>query len=358
MGWLRRSAPVEKRQGGDFYSAVLATIEAQAATKDAAGGATAAVEAAAGLLARSLGDAKVNGPSWAQDAVTGLVLAQIGRDLVRSGETLHRIDTTAGRVRLRAVAQWHWHEGRGSNPETWKVRTTEYGPAGSETRLLPYSAVVWLTWGTSAQTPWVGRGPLSWASLTAKTAAEAERMLGDEAAGPLAQLLPVPHDGEGTDDDGDAASDPNAKLRADIAAARGKARLVESQWHDDTNAANAVGWNPKRLGPDPPAAMTETARDAFSRTLSACGVPPPLFLDSDGTSQREALRRWHMSTVLPVARWIEHELTDKLDTPIALSFDSYPLDIAGRAASFRQLVTGGMDVTQALAVTGLLSDEP
>lgn len=361
MAWFRRSAPVEKRQGGDFYSAVLATIEAQAATKSAAGGATAAVEAAAGLLARSLSEAAVRGPTWAQQAVSPLVLAQIGRDLIRSGESLHRIDTSGGRVRLWPVAQWHWHEGRSADPDTWRVRATEYGPSGSETRLLPYGGVVWIVWGISAATPWTGRGPLDWASLSAKTAAEAERSLGDEASGPIANLLPVPDSGEGADSEGDAASDPNAQLRADIAAARGKARLVETTaagWGEGKAAAPQADWKAQRLGPNPPASMTETARDAFSRTLSACGVPPPLFTDSDGTSQREALRRFHMATVLPVAGWIEHELTAKLDTPITLDFDTYPLDIAGRAASFRQLVTGGMEVEQALAVTGLLSAEP
>ena len=128
----------------------------------------------------------------------------MGRDLIRSGASLHRIDMAGGRVNLREIAQWHWHEGRGPDPTTWKVRATEYGLSGSVTHLLPWSAVVWLTWGQSTTTPWVGRGPASWAPLTAKLAAEAERTLGDETAGPLAQL------------------------RAGVAAARGRGLLVET----------------------------------------------------------------------------------------------------------------------------------
>lgn len=152
----------------------------------------------------------------------------MGRDLIRSGASLHRIDMAGGRVNLREIAQWHWHEGRGPDPTTWKVRATEYGPSGSVTHLLPWSAVVWLTWGQSTTTPWVGRGPASWAPLTAKLAAEAERTLGDETAGPLAQLLPVPQDPAAPDGDLEGDGDPLAQLRADVAAARGRGLLVET----------------------------------------------------------------------------------------------------------------------------------
>lgn len=93
--------------------------------------------------------------------------------------------------------------------------------------------------------------------------------------------------------------------------------------------------------------------------LAACGTPPALFTDgADGTAQREALRRWHLNTVLPLARILEDELTLRLETDIKLKFDKYPLDLAGRASAFKGLVAGGMDVDKALAITGLLMDEP
>ena len=91
--------------------------------------------------------------------------------------------------------------------------------------------------------------------------------------------------------------------------------------------------------------------------LAACGTTIALFSDSDGTAQREALRRWHMGTVKPLARLLEHELSVKLDTPVRLKFDRYPTDLAGRAAAFKALVTGGMDVAAAVATAGLLADD-
>ena len=72
--------------------------------------------------------------------------------------------------------------------------------------------------------------------------------------------------------------------------------------------------------------------------------------------QREAIRRWHLGTVLPLARILERELEAKLEADVQLRFDSYPLDLAGRAQAFQKLVAGGMDVARAAATTGLLSD--
>lgn len=76
----------EKRDsGGDFSEAVVRLIEAQAAGKAADASSTAAIEAAAGALARAFAAARVEGPPHVLEAVTGQFLAQCGRDLIRSG---------------------------------------------------------------------------------------------------------------------------------------------------------------------------------------------------------------------------------------------------------------------------------
>ena len=105
----------------------------------------------------------------------------------------------------------------------------------------------------------------------------------------------------------------------------------------------------------PPESMATIRKDAFEAVLAACGVPASLFTDADGTSQREAVRRWHLNLVLPLARMVEHELTAKLESEVRLKFDSYPLDLAGRAQAFQKLVAGGVAVNEALATSGLLA---
>lgn len=348
--WSRRE---RRDSGGDFSDAVVRLIEAQAAGTAADASSTAAVEAAAGALSRAFAAAEVVGEPWAQDAVSPAVLGQMGRDLIRKGDSMHVIRMSGGRPVLIPASSWHWE---GSHvPASWTVRATCYGPSTSTTWNLPTSAVVFVRWGSNPGQPYIGTGPTSWAHTTARLQSEAERSLADEAGGPLAQLLAVPQDGgDGGDDD------PLAALKGDIAGARGRALLVETTaaaWGDGPSAAPRKDWQSERLGPAPPAAMVEVSRDAFDRMLAACGCSPALFDDSDGTAKREALRQWHLGTVQPLARLLEVELSAKLETPIRLRFDLYNVDLAGRAQAFQKLVAGGVAVNEALATSGLLADE-
>ena len=347
--WFRPG--IEHREsGGDFSDAVIRLLEDRATGKAADSGSTAAVEAASGALSRAFASATVKG---GRGAVTPIVLGQIGRDLVRSGQSLHVIQVRAGRALLVPASSWTWEGSH--DPASWRVRATAYGPSTSTTWNLPASGVVFVRWGSTPGQAYIGTGPTSWAGTTARLGAEAERALADESAGPISNLLAVPQDGgDGTD------SDPLASLKADIRGARGRAVLVETTaggWAEGKPAAPKHDWQPHRLGPGYTEAQVRAARDGFERTLAACGVPPSLFLDSDGTSQREAVRRWHLGTVLPLARILETELSEKLEEAVGLTFDQYPLDLAGRAQAFQKLTAGGMEIGKALAISGLLVPE-
>ena len=92
--------------------------------------------------------------------------------------------------------------------------------------------------------------------------------------------------------------------------------------------------------------------------MEACGVPGALLTaDADGTSQREALRRWVHCHVAPMGRIVASELADKLDLP-GLQFDFaglYGSDLVGRASAFKRMVEGGMAVSEAVALAGLVA---
>ena len=316
--WERRT---ERRQaGGDFTDSVIRAAEAQAARFAADAGSTAAVEAASGLLSRSLAAATVDAPAWALPAVSGSYLAQVGRDLIRRGASLHVIRVSDGNAALWPVSSWHW-QGRSPDPNLWTVRATAFGPSGSQTwDTMPQAGVVFLRWGSTPGAPYIGLGPTQWASTSAKLSAETERSLADESAGPLANLLPVPSDGGDDSDD-----DPLKSLKADIAAARGKALLVETTaagWGDGRVASPQRDWKAGRLGPNPPASSVRLATDAFDRTLAACGINPGMFSSSgDGTRMREALRQYHLAVIDPLARIIAAELSAKLECRVRLTFD-------------------------------------
>ena len=289
-----------------------------------------------------------------QEAVTPRVLSQIGRDLIRVGESLHviRVDHMGG-VGMVPASTWYF-EGD-ADPETWLVTATSYGPSGSQTWRLPMSATVFASWGAATARPYIGIGPTGWASLAGRLAAETERALADESGGPVAQLIAVPADG-GDDGDDDALSD----LKSDIGKARGKALLLETTaagFGEGRSAAPMADWKANRLGPAPTAALVQVAKDAHMRVLGACGASPALFDDSDGTSKREALRQFHLGTVRPLAKLLEHELSARFDVPVKLKFDGYPRDMVSRAAVFSKLIAAeGMTVEKALEIAGLYDD--
>ncbi|MCY4394801.1 MAG: phage portal protein [Rhodospirillaceae bacterium] len=359
MRWPWQRAPVERRQSdGAYAQAVLNAIEAEAAGTAADTSSTAAVEAAAGALSRAMAAATVEGPEWAAETVTGDFLAQVGRDLIRSGESLHAVRMGGdGMVRLIPCASWHWEGSH--DPAGWTVRATAYGPSTSTTWNLPAGSVVFCRWGGDAGSPYLGRSPLRYAATTLKLSGQVERSLADEAAGPLAQLLAVPGDG-GPVGSGDDDDDPLAQLRADITAARGRAAFLETTaggHGEGRQAAPRRDWEASRLGPDPPDAMATIRKDVFEHVLSACGMPPSLFDDSDGTAQRESLRRWHMGTVRPLAGILESELRRKVDSRIRLRFDSYALDMVSRAQVVQKLVMAGVEPAVAMGAVGLMDDD-
>ena len=123
----------------------------------------------------------------------------------------------------------------------------------------------------------------------------------------------MPQDGG---DGGDG--DPLASLKTDIGNAAGKALLVETVaggWGEGRTVAPQQDWKQQRLGPMPPEGLVKVADAAFARVLAAAGASPALFDNSDGTAKREALRQWHMGCVLPLARMLEAEATEKFGSP-------------------------------------------
>ena len=290
----------------------------------------AALEVAAGLYARSFAAATIE-PAHLQPVVGPAVRALIARNLIRRGESVHLIDIRAGTVRLIPVGSWDirgpWTE------EAWWYRCDTFGPSGNTTHYTPASAVVHARYAVDPARPWHGVAPLDWARSTGTLAAYLETRLGQEAGGTVAHLLPIPQDGgDGTEED------PLRDLKADMRNAAGGTVLTETTaagWGEGRMAAPQADWQPRRIGANPPP-MLPTLR-------------------ADGTSQRESFRRFLTTGLEPVGELVAEELAVKLDTP-GVQFDfthTYAHDLAGRAAAFGKLVQGGMDMGEALAVSGL-----
>ena len=239
----------------------------------------------------------------------------------------------------------------------WWYRCDLFGPSGNVTRFVPAGAVLHVRYAVDPARPWHGISPLGWARATGTLAANLETRLGEEASTPVAQLVtvPEPDTGEGDDDDGD----PLAVLAAQLKAMKGGIRLVPTTaagWSGDRADAPQRDWKASRLGADPPVTLPSLRTDASMAVLSACGVPVSLVSDADGTSQREAWRRFVMGSVEPLLSIVAQEIEAKLERRVSFDLSSlWASDLSGRASSFKAMVTAGMDPGKAAGLAGLMA---
>ena len=361
-----RSAKTESRSqagAGGYADAINRLLENSAAGQEANIASTAAVEAAAGTLGRTLSDATVKTESaLARSVITPGFLRFIGRQLVTVGETMHYIDYRNGVLSLIPCASWNWENPIGdARAAAWRCRITYFGPSSSVTKVVPAESVVFNTWGVAAAgVPYRGASPLAGAYLTAKLAAEAERSIGDELAGPVAQLLVVPDNGPGATGDGDAddADDPHSEVKRNLRLARGDGVLLESTSHNYADGAGGAprrDWESRRLGPAPTEASVMARRDSFAMILAAAGIPPAMWTDgADGTAQRAARERMILLTVKPILRLLAAELTQKLETEVSFDVTHQQHDVQVKAAALRKMIESGVLPADALAMSGLL----
>ena len=340
--WAKR----EKR-AASYTDLLIAGAESLAITGLSPSATTAAVEAAAGAWARTFGSAAVeNAPDDVIEALSPLTLAQIGRDMIRKGESLLAISLGgAGELMLTPASGWAV-SGATADPGSWIYRVEDCGPSGTRTRTLPASSVIHAVYSFDPSRPWQGRGPLNWASLSATLHNRAERALVEDVSGAVGYVLPAPAGGENADDD-DASDTQLGALLSRLKALKGGLMVVDSMsgsWGGDHRDAPNQDWAQHRLGPEPHATLaavhSQTARDV----VGACGVPLSLiFGGTDAAALRESWRQFLHGSVAYVARTVERELRVKLDAPdLKLNFDSlFASDLSGRARAFQSMVTAG-----------------
>ena len=348
---LGRLTGRERRSGDLPYTEALADAFESAASRSATADATAALETAAGAYGRAFAVARVSpaGPrtAWLSPAT----LNAIGRQLVRRGELVARLEVARGRVEATIAGSWDVR-GESAARGAWTYQVTEYGPSGSSVRWLPAAACLHLQWAYDPARPWWGLSPLHVAAADGRLHAATVEALADEAGGPRGSLLPIPADGE----DGMVTT-----LKSKIAELRGRVAVVETTaagWGDGPSAAPRKDWSAQRLGFDAPDTLRNLRSDSARAVLAACGVPVELVAASEGTGAREAYRRFLFGSVLPLARMVERELEEKIEADVRLDFSELmAADLAGRARAFQSMVGAGMDLDRAAALAGLLEPE-
>ena len=310
--------------------------------------ATAALEACAGTVGRGFAASEVKGPDSLAKALTPGVLELVGRSLIRRGEVVFLIDTTAGKLRL-IPAETHDVEG-GPFPEEWEYRLTLGGPSKTVTHdFVPAASVLHFRYAVDASTPWRGNGPIAVANLAGRLSAETVNALANESSGPVGRLLGIPVDGE------DATVQA---LKSDIANAKGKVALLESGDWGNAGGDAKLNLKAERFGAEPPASLVELVSVASQEVYSACGLNQALWGGSQAAAVREAWRLCLFGVLSPLGRLVEAELQDKLEDTVTLSWQELRAsDLSGRARAFQSMVGGGMDMGKAVAVAGLMVED-
>ena len=344
----------EKREQSS-YTDTLVTLLTQQASGSLQSNplATGALEAAAGVVTRAFASAVINGPAPYTAGLTPACMGLIGRALIRDGEIALAIDVQDGETMLWPAADFdifgHY------DPATWYYRLNLAGPSRYHTRTeVPAEGVIHCRYLVDPARPWRGIGPIESAALAGKLSAETVKALSDESSGPRGSVLPLP----GTDGD-----DPTVdKLKRDLKTLRGSMALVESMasgWQagDDSRSA-PKDWEQKRIGAEPPQSLVNLNAQASQEILMACGLSPALFDAKAAAASREAWRQALHAVIAPLGRIVEQELRMKLHPAISLDFDRLMAsDLQGRARAFQSMVTAGMDVSKAAALSGLMTDD-
>lgn len=321
---------------------VSAALGAPQPTASDSAGAAVAANLYAGALGNSTIKSKVD---FAADFLPGLA-----RELIMRGEALFAIESDRS---LTPVAMWDISGN--ANPASWVFKCDIAGPGGNETRSIPREGVCFFTWASKPSARWKGISPLDAAKGMSSLAARAPQSLANEYNATQLYVIPFMTEYSAKDGTGDAeiASDFNA-LKAD---ARGQTSTLtlthQKQWAKDERERY---FRQERLGPILEQNSVLSAFKAQSEVLSLCGIPPGL-LAPEGQS-RDAFRLWVSTALEPLAKRISSELTKGLETEVVIDVANVTKqDIVGRARAFGSLVKGGMEVTEAAKISGVLAED-
>ena len=344
---LFSSRPKVETRADTYTDTLVGLLVAQAGGSTVKATATAALEAAAGLVGRAFAAAEVEAPEPVRSALCPLTRSIIGRGLIRSGEAVFWADLRGSRLAFRAVSDW---DITGSyDPDTWAYRLSLPGPSETDTKEVPGRRVIHARYQADPERPWRGVGPVESAALAGRLSAELANALADEASGTRGYLLPIPVGGE----------DPTVqKLKADLRTLRGQTALVESQstgnFTADNRQVRAGGWEPHRLGANPPEPVVDLHTTATREIWAAVGFPAALFSAADGTASREAWRQVLHGVLSPLGTLVAEEVSNKTGVAVELTWSEIRAsDITGRSRAFASLVEAGASFDSAAATAGL-----
>ena len=296
-----------------------------------------AIEAAAGLLGRSLADAAVN-----DERFTPEILMDIGRNLLRHGEVIYLI----GDSELTKVS-WYTLNG-GHERKSWKYNITLAAPNTTyRTSNVSYKRILHIKYATGLYRPYEGTSPFRWGPDGASLAERVEQNLNQEFNARHGKVIPLPGNKKK-----EGATEVLKNLKGNTAAVEttahgGGGGIVEAPRQD---------WMQKSLGPMPSSEMIELYKASQDAILKAAGVPLGFFA-KEGQS-REEMRHYFLTVVVPISRFIQAEWKHSTGMKLKMGFSILAQsDLAARARAFKGFVDSGLPIEKAAAISGIFLEE-
>ena len=257
--------PFRKKQSEPegYEARMLDALEAQASGAIDRKLITGYIQGAASAWAEAFALATVSASEAVRRALSPIILASAGRDLILHGGSFHRVGMMDGAVHLQrplsayrlAVTGWQLAIGDPSRPSTINVLDSE---------------VLFMPWQTDAANPYCPIAP--WRNATGQLGREMESVLLAETGGPMGMLLflqnPLPY----SDADAKNASLDRVQQSLDFSGQkRGKLALLKSPAEDRAKGFTQDSQGrPFRVGPNPPQAIAELRSQMGAEILASC----------------------------------------------------------------------------------------
>lgn len=311
-------------------------------------------EISAGVVGRAFATLSVKSASDSISmALTPIVLAEIGRQLVLNGESVFYIDVDSDGLQLIPSANWTV-EGGHYRRSRWQYRIYLSSPTGGQTTMLvPADDVIHVQHNFDIHSPWIASGSLQKSPDLVRGAGRTEKSVSNTMSSPTGKIIPAPISAD--------QGDHGQAMQRHISAMEGGVALVESMGSGFGNpvrheARSTMGdWRIIDLSP-----AVDSATAALLQLYTVLGgqvngIPAELLTAGSSASKREGIRQLLFGTLKPLSLLLQHELRMKLDSPdLILDFaETGAQDILSRSRSVASLVqSAGVPLDEALHLAG------
>ena len=343
--------PFKKKQADSqgYEGAILGALEAQASGASIRKLITGYMQSGASAWSEAFALADVQASESVRTALSPIVLAEIGRDMILQGASFHLMSVMAGGINLQRPLYVYRLAGGGG----WH---TQYGePSRPVTRIASDAQVSYIPWQTEPSNPYLPVSPFR--NSTGTLDKEIEAALNDELKGPVGSVLflanPTPHADADAVENSAKAIKPllnfEGSNRGRLATLKNPSVSMNKGFTQDS-----VG-RPFRIGAAPPQALADLRSQLGAEILAAASIPPAMLLGTSSGPATITARRNFERTIVPARfKIVSAYLTHAFAESVTLTYPvKHRADNSTAARTVAALQKAGVPLAEAMELAGL-----